>query len=72
MGRLFFIITIVVLIYWIFTLSRRKAPRQEKTAQPLDMVACVACGVNLPVNESFLVGGKYYCSVEHSRTPAGK
>lgn len=72
MGRLLFIIAIVVLLYWLFTLSRRQAPRQEKTAQPQDMVACAHCGVNLPMNESFLVGGKYYCSVEHSRTPAGK
>lgn len=73
MNRLLFIIAIVAVVYWWFKSARK--PEQRKQDEPPraeDMVRCAECGVHLPRSESFLVGGKFYCSEAHSRGQAGK
>jgi uncharacterized protein len=72
MSRLFIIVAIVAVIYWLFKSYSRQAPKQDASPQTQDMVACVHCGVNLPKSESVLVDGKYYCSTAHSQTQADK
>ncbi len=72
MGRLLFIIAIVAVVYWWFKTVRKQQPRQDEPPRAEDMVRCAECGVHLPKSESFLVGGKYYCSEAHSRARAGK
>lgn len=32
---------------------------------PEKMVKCAYCGVNQPVSESILAGGRYFCSIPH-------
>jgi N-acetyl-anhydromuramoyl-L-alanine amidase len=57
--------------YWIFSFSKRKlVKRDEKpTAQaPIDvqkMVSCQFCQVRLPIQESYVFEGRYYCDLAH-------
>ncbi len=72
MSRLLFIIAIVAVVFWWFKSVRKQQTRQDEPPGAEDMVRCAECGVHLPKNESFLVGGKYFCSEAHSRGQSGK
>ncbi|HEY6094820.1 MAG TPA: PP0621 family protein [Gallionellaceae bacterium] len=79
MGRLLFILAIVaVIIWWLKSMrNQQQPPRQDEQQQPPpraaeDMVRCAQCGVHLPRSESYLVGGKFYCSEAHSRGSSDK
>lgn len=73
MGRLLFIVIIVVLLYWLFTSYRRQLPKQdEPPTKTQDMVSCAYCGIHLPKSESRLADGKYYCCEAHSRGQSEK
>ena len=58
------------LIYWI---ARRVGKRTAQTRQPPaprtpeQMVACVQCGINLPISESISSGKRFFCCVEHQQ-----
>jgi len=47
-------------------------PRVEKRPRNLSghMVQCANCGIYVPENEAFKLGGRFYCSREH-RDAAG-
>jgi len=66
MGKIGLFIFFGVLVYLVLTRNRRKldvpvAPAVEA------MIQCDYCRVHLPVSESLLVGGKYFCCEEHRR-----
>jgi uncharacterized protein len=68
MGRLIFIVVVVVALVWL--LRRALAgPRRPPApgAAPGELVSCAHCGVNLPKPEARSAGGRFYCSEEHSR-----
>lgn len=70
MSRLIFIIVIIAVVYFLFKSYRRQQqpPKQtDATTATQDMVSCAFCGVHLPKSESYLVSGKFYCCVAHSR-----
>lgn len=81
MSRLLFIIVIIAVVFWWFRSVRKRQQQQDRQEEQQqqqqppraeDMVRCVECGVHLPKNESYFVGGKYYCSEAHSRSQSGK
>jgi uncharacterized protein len=76
MGRLLLIIAIVAVVFWWFKSARKRQQQQDRPdVQPPeaeDMVRCAKCGVHLPKNESYSVGGKFYCSEAHSRSHTGQ
>lgn len=80
MSRLLFIIVIIAVVFWwIKSVRKRQQPQdkqeeqqQQQPPRAEDMVRCVECGVHLPKNESYFVGGKYYCSEAHSRSHSDK
>jgi uncharacterized protein len=41
--------------------------RSVAPAKAEDMVACAACGLNLPKSEAIAVDGHWACSTEHAR-----
>ncbi len=43
-----------------------KANESNSSSLPQELVRCTSCGVRLPIGESFLKGGKYYCSEHRS------
>jgi len=68
MGRLIFIVIIVVAVVWL--LRRALAgPGQPAPsgAEQGDLVSCAHCAVNLPKPEARGAGGRFYCSEEHER-----
>lgn len=73
MTRLLFIVAIAAAVYWwLKSVRKQPPPRQDKSSRAEDMVRCAECGVHLPKNESFFVGGKYFCSEAHSRGQSDK
>ena len=71
MSRLLFLILAGVVVY-LLVRSFRRSLGEDKGAKPNtakpsgeDMVRCAHCGVHLPVSESLLSGGQYYCSEAH-------
>lgn len=73
MSRLLFLAVIAAVVYWLLKSYRTKLPKDEDiSGQAEDMVRCVHCGVHLPIHESILAGGNYYCSVEHRRVHIDK
>ena len=67
MGKLLFIVIIVVLVYWIIR-TRKSNKKQIIELLPdasEDMVCCEHCGVHLPENESIASQGIFFCSEEH-------
>ncbi len=70
MTRLIVIAVVVAAVIWL--LRRAIAgPRRSADAPPAapegELVACAQCAVNLPKAEAREVGGRFYCSEEHSR-----
>jgi uncharacterized protein len=66
------IVLIALAIYCVIRILQRyqasfKKTNQEKSQQAtLDMVQCKHCGVHLPLSESYLIGGNYFCSMQHA------
>jgi uncharacterized protein len=80
MGRLIFIVLIVVLVVWLLRRAiegprpRGGGPAPDGGEAKGDLVSCAHCGVNLPKGEAYAArgvlpgaGGRYFCSEEHWR-----
>lgn len=68
MGRLFFLVVIVLLVYVLIKSLRAQTlknniPPSAKVAE--NMVRCAHCGVHLPKGESVQSAGKFFCSQAH-------
>jgi uncharacterized protein len=74
MARLLFWIVLAGLVYAV---ARNWSRRHERRARAADkpaesMIACAACGLNVPQSEARLRDGLWYCSPEHlERGPPG-
>lgn len=68
MGRLLFLIAIVLLVYVLVKSFRANSLKRDAESQPAlaeDMVRCVHCGVHLPKSESVQSAGQSYCCQAH-------
>ena len=65
MSRLFLLMAIAVVVYLLLKSYRKNVPQQDTPPLAEDMVRCAQCGVHLPKSESILVGGNFFCGVEH-------
>ena len=72
MSRLLFLLAIGIVVYLLLRSYRKQAPKQDESQAAEEMVRCEQCGVHLPRSESFLAGGKYFCSDEHRRQYGAK
>ena len=72
MSRLFFLLAVAIVVYLLLKSYRRQEPRQDQSQASEEMVRCEQCGVHLPRSESFLAGGKFFCSDEHRRQYGAK
>ena len=66
MGRIVFLLIIVLLVYLVFrgffrVQTRRKAEDAARAVKGEDMVACARCGVNLPRSEAEPRGNAFVC-----------
>jgi uncharacterized protein len=67
------IILIALAVYCVLRLLQRYRASFERRSsatpaqESLDMVQCAHCGVHLPVNESYLIHGQYFCTTEHAK-----
>jgi len=64
------ILLIGLIVYFVLRLLQRFkssfAAKQKQTSET-QMVRCTHCGVHLPVDESYLTHGTYFCSAEHAK-----
>lgn len=68
MSRLLFFAVLAFLVYLLVRSYRRQVTRDDEVEPRVeDMVRCTHCGVHLPMQESLLVGGKYFCCSEHQQ-----
>jgi len=71
MGRLLFLIVLVVAAVWLVRRAlrgaARKADTQAKPAIEGELVSCARCGMHLPRAEARAAGERLYCSEEHAR-----
>jgi len=66
LGKLIFIIIIVLLAYWVIKARKRTNTKIESlTDASEDMVRCAHCGVHLPESESIVNEGDFFCSDKH-------
>ena len=69
MNKLILLLVLGVVAYVIFKSYTRRGQPGIKQAEPAksneDMVKCAHCGVHMPVSESTLSKGNYFCSNEH-------
>ena len=69
-SRLFLLIALVVLVYWVARNYLRKSENSQESPPPAaaeDMVICAQCGVHFPKSEGVAAQGRYYCSEAHRR-----
>jgi uncharacterized protein len=63
------IAVVLGVLWWARSRSPRAKPRsptpRPTTPEPQAMVACAACGLNLPRSEAVVGAGGLYCSVAH-------
>jgi hypothetical protein len=45
-----------------------KTSEENSTSMSQELVQCSSCGVRLPIGESFLIGGKHFCSEHRSNS----
>lgn len=72
MGRLLFLLAVVIIVYLLLKSYRKQVPKQDVSASAEEMVRCAQCGVHLPKSESTLVSGNYYCCDAHRREHTSK
>lgn len=66
MGRLLFLLAVVVAVYLLIRSYRKAPPREQQSAAPgEDMVRCAQCGIHLPRSEAIQAGGEFFCSQAH-------
>lgn len=69
MNKLILLLVLGVIAYAIIKSYARRGERGIKQAESVksneDMVKCAHCGVHMPVSESTLSKGNYFCSNEH-------
>lgn len=73
MAKIIFFLLIAIGAWLFFRARGRAAPRSKEppAASPEAMVACVRCGMHIPVSESLEADGRRYCSQEHLRLDSG-
>ena len=62
MSQLILIVGIIGL-FCLYFLFKRKEPKQEKVS--VEMIKCLACGVNIPKSEAVGSEEGWFCSEEH-------
>jgi uncharacterized protein len=75
MTKLIVLVAAVVVIVWLLKRAMGRMRAGDKPADTAkdsgtpqgELVSCARCGVNLPGTEARSVGGRLYCSEEHSR-----
>ena len=67
MSRLFILLAVIAVVYWLLKTYRKQSPKQDVTTTSEDMVRCAQCGMHLPKSESILAGGNFFCSDAHHR-----
>lgn len=68
MTKYLLLIALAVVVWWMWRKSRAQnaaPPRPAARRAAERMVKCSYCGVNQPLSESLLAGGRYYCCAEH-------
>jgi uncharacterized protein len=68
LAKLVLTIAVALIVYSIVRNYLRRRDRQVPGPAPRnneDMVRCAYCGVHLPVSESMLSKGEYFCGNEH-------
>jgi uncharacterized protein len=68
MTKYLLLIAFAFVVLWLW--RKAQATRSGEQAPPVEralerMVKCAHCGVNQPVSESILAGGRYYCCAAH-------
>lgn len=73
MNKLFLLIIFAVLLYLVFTRSRRSSEKREDVTPSVaeTMIQCARCGLHLPQGEGLPDGDLYYCCEEHRRLGRG-
>lgn len=69
MGKFLILVFLVVLLYRVFTRTKRvrRPPRVPAAPQVEAMIQCAHCGVHVPLGESVAEGERRYCCEEHRR-----
>lgn len=75
MTKYLLLIALIVIVVWMWRKARVPRSGEQRPTAPRDeepMVKCAYCGVNQPVSESILAGGRYYCCADHRRDGENK
>lgn len=69
MNKFILLLILGIVAYAIFKSYARRGQRHEsgdnRVKSNEDMVKCAYCGVHMPISESTLSKGNYFCSNEH-------
>ena len=69
MNKFILLLILGIVAYAILKSYARRDQRRENHDNPVksneDMVKCSYCGVHMPISESTLSKGNYFCSNEH-------
>ena len=69
MNKLILLLILGVVVFAIMKSYARRGQQSAKQADSVksneDMVKCAQCGVHMPVSESLLSKGNYFCTNEH-------
>ena len=68
------ILLIAIIVYFVLRMLQRflaSFALKPNNAKETKMVQCTHCGVHLPIDESYLTRGKYYCCSEHAQAKKG-
>lgn len=69
MNKFILLLILGVIAYAIFKSYARRSQRHKSGDNQVksneDMVKCAYCGVHMPISESTLSKGNYFCSNEH-------
>ena len=74
MTKYLLLTALAIVVWWMWRKSRAArsgVPPPPASRAAEQMVKCVHCGVNQPVSESILAGGRYFCCAAHRRDAEG-
>lgn len=71
-GRLFFILVLLAVSFYIVKYLRAKLDAPQKSIKKDSntknkMVKCLHCGLHIPEKEAIKQGDKIFCSLEHAK-----